>query len=66
VTKYLRVTISGPYNEEIRYVPLDDGVEYSWEELQQIGQDVVNEVYSWGIDEELLDEEDVPEEGRVQ
>lgn len=61
MTRYLRVSISGKYGDEVHYTPLEDGVDYTWEELQQIGQDVVNEEYSWGIGEELLDESEVPE-----
>lgn len=60
MTRYLRVSISGKYGDEVHYTPLEDR-KYTWEELQQIGQDVVNEEYSWGIGEELLDESEVPE-----
>lgn len=65
MSKYLKVTISGRYGDEFYYEPLDDR-EYTREELQQIGQDRVNEEYSWGISDELLDEADVPEGERVE
>lgn len=63
--RYLRVSISGKHGDEVHYAALEDGVDYTLEELQQIGQDVVNEEYSWGFDEELLDESEVPEDHRV-
>lgn len=60
MTKYLRVSISSRYGDEVHYTALDDR-EYSQEELLRVGQDVVNEEYSWGIGERLLDESEVPE-----
>lgn len=66
MTKYLKVVISGHYGDETHWAPLDDREEpYSQEELQQIGQDTVNEQYSWGIGERLYDESEVPEDHRV-
>lgn len=64
--KYLKVTIETPYDTLVRYTPLDDGAEYSQDDLERIGQDVVNEVCSWGIGERLLDESEVPEGERVE
>jgi hypothetical protein len=58
--KYLKVTISGRYQDEIHYVALD-AEEYTEAELMEIGQDCVNEQYSWGIGQRLLDESEVPE-----
>jgi len=65
VTKYLKVVISGRFGDETFYEPLDDR-EHTPEELYRIGQDRVNEEYSWGIGEELLDESEVPEGDRVE
>lgn len=65
MSKYLKVTVETPFDTIVRYTPLDDGEEYSEADLLAIGQDVVNEVCSWGIGERLLDESEVPEEERV-
>lgn len=64
--RYLKVTIETPFDTLVRYTPLDDGTEYSQADLIQIGQDLVNEVCSWGIGERLLDESEVPEGERVE
>lgn len=58
--KYLRVSISGRYGDEVHFVELEDRP-YSQAELEEIGQDTVNEQYSWGIGDDLVDQEDVPE-----
>ena len=63
--RYLKVTIETPHDTIVRYTPLEDGVEYSEADLLQIGQDIVNEVCSWGIGEGAIDESEVPEEERV-
>lgn len=64
--RYLKVTIETPYDTLVRYTPLEDGKEYSEDDLMAIGQDLVNEVCSWGIGERLLDESEVPEGERVE
>jgi hypothetical protein len=63
--KYLKVVIETPYDTIVRYTPLDDNAEYSEADLMTIGQDVVNEVCSWGIGEGPIDESEVPEGERV-
>lgn len=63
--RYLKVTIETPFDTHVRYVPLEDGKEYSESDLLEIGQDTVNEVCSWGIGEGLLDESEVPEDERI-
>lgn len=63
--RYLKVTIETPYNTYVRYTPLDDKAEYSRDDLERIGQDVVNEFCSWSIGDVLADESEVPEEERV-
>ena len=63
--KYLKVTIETPYDTIVRYTPLDDNTEYSEADLVAVGQDVVNEVCSWGIGEGPIDESEVPEGERV-
>lgn len=62
MTKYLRVTVEGcniGCCTEPLYQPLDPLTEYSEDDLTEIGQDVVNEVHSWGY--EVVDESEVPE-----
>lgn len=63
--KYLKVTIETPFDTMVRYVPLEDDKEYSRDDLLAIGQDVVNEVCSWGIGEGPVDESEVPEDERI-
>jgi len=63
--RYLKVTIETPFDTLVRYTPLDDDKEYSQADLLAIGQDLVNEVCSWGIGEGPVDESEVPEEERV-
>lgn len=60
--KYLRVNISGRYGDEHVYERLDPLTEYSEKDLEEIGQDLVNQEYSWGV--EVVDEEEVPEDER--
>lgn len=60
--KYLRVSISGRYGDEQVYERLDPLTEYSERDLKEIGQDLVNQEYSWGV--EVVDEEEVPEDER--
>jgi len=63
--KYLRVTVDGPYETDVLYVPLEDGQEYTQEELVRVGQDAVNDRYSWGIGDGPIDEDEVPEDERI-
>lgn len=58
MTKYLKVVIEGKYESETHYMELEDK-EYTDSELLQIGQDCVNEQYSWG--QSVVDESEVPE-----
>jgi hypothetical protein len=61
MTKYLRVDIEGCVqgcSKDPVYTPLDD-VEYTDEELCDIGQDAANEEHSWGY--KVVDESEVPE-----
>lgn len=63
--RYLKVTIETPYDTIVRYTPVEDGTEYSRDDLEKIGQNTVNEVCSWGIGEGLVDESEVPEGERI-
>jgi hypothetical protein len=60
--KYLRVNIEGCVqgccNDPV-YSSLDPLTEYSEKDLLAIGQDMANEVHSWGYD--VVDEDEVPE-----
>ena len=62
--KYLKVDIEGPVigSDSTEYVALDDGKTYSEEELIEIGQDAVNQVFTWGTS--VVDESEVPESER--
>lgn len=58
MTRYLKVVIDGKYETDTLYAELDDRP-YPESELLQIGQDLVNEEYSWG--QSVVDESEVPE-----
>lgn len=63
--KYLKIIVQTPYDSVDLYAPLVDGQEYSQEELERIGQDIVNEWCSWGIGDGPIDESEVPEDERI-
>lgn len=63
--KYLKVSVETPYDSVDLYAPLEDGREYSQEELLGIGQDTVNDWCTWGIGEGPIDEDEVPEDERI-
>lgn len=65
MTKYLKVHVETPYDQVDLYVPLEDGQEYTQEELARIGQDAVTEWCSWGIGDGPIDESEVPEDERI-
>jgi hypothetical protein len=64
--KYLRVSVETPYDSVDLYAPLEDGEEYTQEDLLAIGQDTVNNWCSWGIGEGPIDESEVPEGERSE
>ena len=64
--KYLRVSLETPYDSVDLYAPLEDGREYSQEELLEAGQDMVNNWCSWGIGDGPVDESEVPENERIE
>ncbi|WP_327292483.1 hypothetical protein [Streptomyces sp. NBC_01198] len=59
--RYVKVDIEGKFvgTDVTVFTPLDDGKEYSPDELEEIAQDVVNQEYTWGFD--VVDESEVPE-----
>ncbi|MEX1655555.1 hypothetical protein ABZ960_20640 [Streptomyces pseudovenezuelae] len=63
--RYLKVDIEGKYvgTDQTIYQPLDEGLEYTAEDLERWAQDIVNQEYSWGHD--VVDEADVPEDQRA-
>ena len=62
--KYLRVDIEGPTigSDQTEYVALDDDKTYSEKDLEDLGQDAVNQVCTWGGS--VVDESEVPENER--
>lgn len=64
--KYLKVSLETPYDSVDLYAPLEEGQEYSQDDLLQIGQDAVNNWCSWGIGDGPVDESEVPEGERVE
>lgn len=60
---YLKVHIEGPHigDDHTRYEELEDHDLEPWSESELLsrGQDIVNEVYTWG--HSVVPEEDVPE-----
>lgn len=60
--KYLRVTVEGPYDTTTVYEALDPLTEYTEKDLLEIGQDVVQNVYTWG--HAVVDESEVPDGDR--
>jgi hypothetical protein len=62
--KYLKVIVSSRYGDETLYAPLENGKRYTSGELLEIGQDLVNNEFSWGMEE--VDESEVPEGDRFE
>lgn len=62
--RYLKVTVSSKYGDETLYTPLTEGKKYTSGELLEIGQDIVSNEFSWGMEE--VDESEVPEEERFE
>lgn len=62
--KYLKVTVNSRYGDETLYTPLDEGAEYTESDLLEIGQDLMNNEFSWGMEE--VDESEVPEGDRFE
>ncbi|MFD7259355.1 hypothetical protein [Streptomyces sp. NPDC059874] len=58
--RYLKVEIEGKYigTDSTLYSPLDEGADYSEEELVAMAQDMVNQEYAWG--HEVVEEGQVP------
>lgn len=64
MARYLRVDVEGPVvgSGRIVYTALDGATDYTDKDLEEIAQDVVNSVYSWG--HSVVDESEVPENDR--
>ncbi|ATI18761.1 hypothetical protein SEA_DAUDAU_60 [Streptomyces phage Daudau] len=62
--RYVKVDIEGKFigSDVTVYAPLEDGVEYTPDEIEDIAQDLVNQEYTWGHD--VVDESEVPEDER--
>lgn len=56
--KYLKVTVEGPYDSTTVYEALDPLTDYTEEELQEVGRDAAQNVYTWGY--AVVDEDVVP------